>query len=83
MSEQCSSCRFWALDDFGRALGGYHTDGGYSQCRRHAPIFTGDAQRDCYFAGKGTAWPYTAKDAWCGDYQPRPDDFVTIRKEVM
>lgn len=72
MTEQCcKTCKFWPINQYGSGNGGYNTDGGYSQCRRRAPIFTGDARRDSYFAGKGTAWPYTAKDDWCGEWEER------------
>jgi hypothetical protein len=74
MTPSCETCRFWPINCWGGGNGGYHADGAYSQCRRRAPIFTGDAKRDCYFAGNGTAWPYTAKADWCGEWEARDSD---------
>lgn len=44
MNETCETCRFWARDDFGRALGGPHIDGSVSDCRHNPPIAVKDGR---------------------------------------
>lgn len=69
MSFCCKSCRYWERDPRGNGVRGHNTDGRYSNCRRRAPVFVGTEGTDCQFAGRGTVWPVTAADDWCGEFQ--------------
>lgn len=68
MTDKCKTCKYWQRDSHGSGVQGYHTDGKHSNCRRHAPVFAGSETTDSIFAGRGTVWPVTAADDWCGDY---------------
>jgi hypothetical protein len=73
--ERCETCRFWFVGEVvtegataGRAQKEHQRPGG---CRRHAPrpllIPAGDDNGKPY----RPAWPQTAADEWCGEFQPR------------
>ena len=54
IDERCHSCRFWHPDHAASTLG---------NCRRHAPVVTGDMMSDVT-----TVWPRTDSLASCGDW---------------
>lgn len=66
-TDTCETCRFWARDPFGRALGGPHTDGSVSDCRRNAPI----AVKADRYPLANAVWPQTHKLDFCGEHQPK------------
>ena len=67
----CENCKFW------NETGG--TDAGLvGECHHHAPspiILEGAVDTIMRFA----AWPSTAQNQWCGDYEERPME----TKEVL
>ncbi len=74
--ECCGNCAFWPLgyqsgsDHLGSepyGIGGHHTDGSVSECRRHAPI---SANHEMRLSGSAI-WPTTKKRDYCGDFELR------------
>lgn len=69
--ECCGNCAFWPLagmnggEPFG--IGGHHTDGSVSECRRHAPV---GVKPDMDLHGSAR-WPTTRKRDFCGDFELR------------
>lgn len=76
MSERCELCRFWQLSSYNggkigdqyNGVGGPHTDGSASNCRRHAPRHLQQLDR---IYGR-VDWPTTKRDEWCGEFEARP-----------
>jgi hypothetical protein len=73
--ECCGNCAFWPLGNYQHdwagaepfGIGGHHTDGSVSECRRHAPR---DLNRDRY-PGATRLFPMTEKRDFCGDFELR------------
>ena len=73
-AETCNSCRFWPtrgepIDGRYWGIGGPHTDGSVSDCRRHAPRQVKD--RASSYPHDSAIWPETKSYDWCGDYEAR------------
>lgn len=66
-ARRCEACRWWARDNFGRALAGPHCDGSLSECRRNAPVYGGDSSNR---TRASRLFPLTAASDWCGEYTP-------------
>lgn len=69
MNPMCETCTFWARDAFGRALGGPHTDGSVSECRKAAPRPESDQRRREQYPHAVRVFPETNRYDWCGDWQ--------------
>lgn len=73
MRPLCSNCKFW--HKIGEMPG---RPGQWGLCRRHAP----QAQVTPKETFQHTAWPPTAENEWCGEYQAekphQPDHYKTL-----
>lgn len=73
MRPLCSNCKFW--QKIGEMPG---RPGQWGLCRRHAP----QAQVTPQETFQHTAWPPTAENEWCGEYQqeksPQPEHYKTL-----
>jgi hypothetical protein len=75
--QRCELCRFWPLSSYSNGkigdkyygIGGHHTDGSVSDCRRRAPAMV-DPHRDAHLWGSAR-WPTTKREDWCGDFEAR------------
>ena len=73
--ECCGNCAFWPIGgyqhDFPGAkplgIGGHHTDGDVSDCRRYAPR---ELDKEKYPTATGR-WPQTNRDDFCGEFELR------------
>ena len=72
--ECCGNCAFWPLahsqSEWSRepyGIGGHHTDGSVSECRKHAPIGIADGMA----LHGDRKFPTTRKSDFCGDFELR------------
>lgn len=81
--QRCGSCKYWELSGYAQmngmesGVGGYHTDGSVSNCRRNAPQ---ELRQDRY-PSANVVWPQTNKTDWCGDWLRRPASVDTRPKD--
>ena len=64
----CGNCRYWPAkrESYGvYGIGGPHTDGSVSDCRRHPPI----AVRQDRYPHSSAVWPATNREDWCGEFE--------------
>lgn len=71
--ECCGNCAYWPLGGYQHdwkgaepiGIGGQHTNGEVSDCRRHAPS---ESDRNSH-PGATARWPTTRKRDFCGDFE--------------
>jgi hypothetical protein len=68
---QCQNCRFWHW-----MLGQQTNETSEGDCRRNTPLMLlGEAKTYLGMSGPG-AWPRTAHDDWCGEWQWGSDRYT-------
>lgn len=71
--ECCGNCAFWPLNpyqvegSYPLGIGGPHTDGTVSECRRHAPTELDRAK----YPSAERRFPTTNRSDFCGDFELR------------
>ena len=70
----CEDCKFW------NETGG--TDAGLvGECHRNSPFpITLNGSSDA--SVRMAAWPTTAQDQWCGDYEKRPMETKEVQERM-
>ena len=74
MSRLCQDCRFWAA---ALSVYGLKMVEGFGECRRRAPVGPvnyGISRGKVREVGIISAFPPTAKDDWCGEFEETPSD---------
>lgn len=76
----CQDCRYWVATitaDGIYGIGGPHTDGSVSECRRFAPTACDSDRRARMYPNASRVFPETHRADWCGEFEPRENEANT------